>query len=192
MTLIKKLNIDWKSIGLDKWLLMALAGVLLIICSIPSSKDNSEKEKEETASLQNTQSITGSEYAEYMEKRLEKMLGNISGIGKVEVMITLKSSSQKVILMEEPYTKNTTKEEDSQGGKRSEDEISKEQKVIYIKDSSGNETPYVIQEREPEIEGIAIAAQGGGDKVKAAEITSVAEALFSVSAHKISVIEMNE
>lgn len=191
MTAIKKLNIDWKSIGPDKWLLLALAGVLLVLCSIPSSGNSKRKEKETVTSAQ-TYNISGNEYAEYMEKRLEELLQNVAGIGKVEVMITLKSTGQKIVLKEEPYTRNTTKEEDGQGGVRTEEQISEEQRVIYMTDSSGNSIPYVIQEKEPEIEGIAIAAEGGGDKGKAAQITSVAEALFSVSAHKISVVEMNE
>lgn len=192
MTAIKKLNIDWKNIGPDKWLLLALAGVLFVLCSIPSSGGSSKKKKEETVISTETHNITGNEYAEYMENRLENLLQNVAGIGRVEVMITLKSTGQKVVLKEEPYTRSTSKEEDGQGGIRNVEEISEEQRVIYMTDSSGNNIPYVIQEKEPEIAGIAIAAEGGGDKVKAAEITGVAEALFSVSPHKISVIEMNE
>lgn len=188
---MKKINIDWKNIGMDKWLLLALAGVLFIMCSIPTSQ-STKKEKDTTENTTETRDITGQEYAEYMEKRLEKMLHNVAGIGKVEVMITLKSTGEKVVLMEEPYTKNTTSEEDGQGGVRKVEELSEERRVIYITDSAGNSTPYVVQEREPEIEGIAIAAQGGGEKGKAAEITSIAEALFSISPHKISVVEMNE
>lgn len=188
---IKKLNIDWKSIGPDKWLLLALAGVLLIMCSIPSSRSQGKKKEEAKISTE-TASISSKDYTEYMEKRLEELLGNVAGIGRVKVMITLKAGGQKVVLKEEPYTRSTTKEEDAEGGVRNIDEISEEQRVIYMTDPAGNNVPYVIQEKEPEIEGIAIAAEGGGDKVKAAEITGVAESLFSVSPHKISVIEMNE
>ncbi|MEI3340576.1 MAG: hypothetical protein V8R80_12125 [Eubacterium sp.] len=44
---------------------------------------------------------------------------------------------------------------------------------------------------EPEIEGILVVAQGGGNTAVAENISEAAQALFSVEAHKIKVVKMN-
>ena len=43
----------------------------------------------------------------------------------------------------------------------------------------------------PEIEGVIVAAQGGGDGTVEADITSAIEALLGVAAHKIKVMKMS-
>jgi stage III sporulation protein AG len=65
-----------------------------------------------------------------------------------------------------------------------------EEAVVFEEDSEGNTIPYVIKENVPEIEGIAIVAEGGGNSENILKITGVVQALFGVSAHKISVIGM--
>ena len=194
MRQIKKFNIDLKKIGMDKWLLIALAGVLIVMSSIPTSKKgvNTDKTGKNIKETQTQQNMDSREYVDYMEKRLKSMIENIDGIGKAEVMITLKTTGEDVILMEKPYSKSQVTENDDIGGSRTTNELSEEQRVIYITESDGTTVPYVLKEKEPEIEGIAIAAKGGGNKAKAVQIISMPEALFSVSAHKISVVEMNE
>ncbi len=194
MRQIKKFNIDLKKIGMDKWLLIALAGVLIVMSSIPTSKKgvNTDKAGKNIKETQIQQKMDSMEYVDYMEKRLKSMIENIDGIGKAEVMITLKTTGEDVILMEKPYSKSQVTENDDTGGSRTTNELSEEQRVIYITESDGTTVPYVLKEKEPEIEGIAIVAKGGGNKAKAVQIISMTEALFSVSAHKISVVEMNE
>lgn len=194
MRTIKKLNFDIKKIGMDKWLLIALAGVMFVIGSIPISKqdDVNKKKSPDEDETYVQQKMDSKEYASYMEERLKCMIENIDGVGKAKVMITLKSTKEDVILMEKPYSKTQVTENDDTGGNRTTNEISKEQRVIYITESDGTTIPYSIKEKEPEIEGIAIVARGGGDKKKAAVIISMTQALFPVSAHKISVVEMNE
>ena len=64
--------------------------------------------------------------------------------------------------------------------------------VVCEKDANGNEIPYVIKERLPQIEGIAVVAKGGDNPNNSLKITNTLEALFGIEAHKISVIGMNQ
>lgn len=188
---IKKLKFDLKKIGLDKWLLIALAGILLVICSIPSS-DKKKNNVQPTAANDKYNTITEQEYALSMENRLKELLQSIEGIGRVNVMITLKGTGEKIALKEEPYSKSITDESDSQGGVRKSSELTQDQKVIYMTNENGDSVPYIVKQNEPEIEGIAVIAEGGGNSKKAEQIVRIAEALFSISVHKISVVEMND
>ncbi len=46
-------------------------------------------------------------------------------------------------------------------------------------------------ENMPEIEGVVVVAQGGGEPTVVSEITSAIEALLGVPAHKIKVLKMS-
>jgi stage III sporulation protein AG len=58
-------------------------------------------------------------------------------------------------------------------------------------DTSDGNAPFVKRENMPEIEGVIVAAQGGGDGTVEADITSAIEALLGVAAHKIKVMKMS-
>ena len=73
---------------------------------------------------------------------------------------------------------------------RSSEEKSSTSTSIYHDSTNGNE-PYVTMEKMPEIEGIIIVAQGGGDGTVATNITSAVEALLNVPAHKIKILKMS-
>jgi stage III sporulation protein AG len=60
-----------------------------------------------------------------------------------------------------------------------------------VGNGSGENLPYVIQELEPEVKGIAVIAEGGGDPEIIAEIIDAVQVLFNVPAHKVKVMKMN-
>ena len=55
----------------------------------------------------------------------------------------------------------TTTEEDSAGGTRVEKEGETEKTSIYQQREDGSQTPYVSREMLPEVEGVAVIAEGG-------------------------------
>ena len=184
-----------KGIGMDKLLIIAICGVVLVILSMPSSNNKSKTNKKEpqtTADRVSEISVSSSEYAAMLERKLELFLINADGIGNVKVMITLEDYGEKVVLAQKPYSKNEQKDTDSQGGTSTRTEYSQEEQVVYEKDSQGNEIPYIVKNRQPTIKGIAVIAQGGNDAKTVVKITNLIEALFGVSDHKISVIGMSK
>lgn len=185
------MKINWnsiKSFGMDKWILIIFAGMLLVVSSVPKGCNISKKDKsEEKIIIQNTDS-----YEKRTEKRLKKLIEKMDGVTDVDIMITLKSGGEKVILKQQPYSKKNIEEKDSSGGVRKTDEINQSEEVIYYKDENGDEKPYVIKENTPAIEGIVVIGCGLGESKKKSEVISAIEALFPISAHKISVIEKSK
>ena len=178
-----------KNIGMDKLLIIAICGVVLVMLPTGSKSKNKSnsvvKEEKETESIIE---ISEDEYCNNLEKRLENILSGVKGVGNVKVMITFKSTSEKVVLKEISYDKSS---ENGGEGKANVRESYKEQEaVVFKEDSDGNTIPYVIKENVPEIEGIAVVAEGGDNKDIILKITNVVQALFGVSPHKISVIGM--
>ncbi|QHQ62774.1 stage III sporulation protein AG [Anaerocolumna sedimenticola] len=195
----KKLSI--KEIGPARLVILLMAGIFLLVLSFPdmlssenSSKDNTAKQdykvKENT---DNTETDDETEaYINELENRLKKVLAKVEGIGDVDVMITLKGSKEKVILKDGPYTQESMNEVDGEGGNRDSSSISKEDTTVLVNGGNGEGVPYVIQEKEPEVEGVVVIAEGGGNAKIMTEIMEAAQVLFDVPAHKVKVMKMNK
>lgn len=194
----EKKKINWKEwikqIGMDKLIIMLLAGIVLIALSLPGSSKNSSKgEVIKTTEAVTTQINQSDEaYIQALENKLSNALTKVDGIGKVEVMITIKGSKERVINKDTPLEEETVTEEDSTGGKRESSSRKSQEETILVQDENGNNVPYVIQEKEPEIAGVVVIASGGGSQAIINEITDAVEVLFSVPAHKIKVMKMND
>lgn len=183
------LNQIIKNIGMEKLLIIAVCGVVLVILSIPTDKKSGKTDANTTLeTTKNEISLSSDEYCAKLEERLKTLISKIDGVEQVEVMITLKCGSESVVLTEVTYEQNEKKDTGSNGVVSEQQEYKNESTVVYEKDEDGNTIPYVIKENVPQIEGIAVVAKGGDNAENILKITSIAQALFNVEAHKISVI----
>ena len=99
------------------------------------------------------------------------------------MMVTLKSNGQKLI--EKDHSGSTqTQEETSDGNVRKDSESTSEKIGVYEQTADGASVPYVSKELTPEVEGVIVIADGGGDAVVARNLTEAVQALFGVEAHK--------
>lgn len=132
---------------------------------------------------------TAEDYAKELEQRLTKILSEMADVGRVEVMITLKSSRELVVEKETPVSRSATTETDAQGGSRTVNTSEMEENVIYSTDGSSSE-PYVVKSLAPEIEGVLVVAEGAGSGTVNRTVTEIVQALFDVEAHKVKVVKM--
>lgn len=183
----------------ENMLVFALLGILLLVIAIPLEGDKKEqveeKEKKEDDNEEEkiTQEVLQDDNLEYclqLEQRIEELLSQMDGVGKVHAMVTLVSSKELIVEKDEPVSRSTVTESDGSGGTRSTNESSFEYETIYKTDGEGNKIPYVIKKIEPQIQGITVVAQGGGNALVQKNISEVLEALFHVEAHKIKVVKM--
>lgn len=214
----KKMKFDmdkWKDIlkkiTIDKWLLMGAAGIVLILCS-DSCSTNTTKDNDTGYSLSDIQngddssakdggnivssyagagvnSINMDSYVSSLEDKLENILMSVEGAGKVQVMITVKGSATKEVLMEEPYEEKNETKDDGAGGRSDLNEKSHGENVVYTENDSGT-SPFVIAEELPQVEGVAVVAQGGENISVKEKITSIIKALFDIEINKIAVGKM--
>lgn len=190
-------KIKKKKWGKEEWIILILAGVFLLIVFWPESKGKSDEsgEKQTTnanVTLKETSETTDYTYKEQMEKQLEEVLNSIDGIDNVNVMITLQTSEEEVVLRETKSTQETTTEQDSQGGTREIEAVSSEEMVCYGEISGERNGPYITYTIAPKVEGVLIVV--GGDKASSlrTQIVKAVQALFDVESHKVVVIKMKE
>ena len=166
-----------------------MAILLLSIPGLFQSEDNKKEDSVEEVTEVSVQKEIDC-YVENLENRLEKILKKIDGMGDVDVMISVKGTREQVILKDSNVSKDTSTEVAGNGGNRVTSNLDEEHKTMYSKGVDGEESPYIIQELEPEIAGVLILAEGAGDVSRTNEIIEAVEALFSVPIHKIKVIKM--
>ena len=181
----------------ENMIVFVLLGILLLVIAIPvgddktadeiSTKEDEDNKKNE---IHETQTDDNLEYCLQLEARIEELLSSMDGVGEVQAMVTLVTSKELVVEKDEPVTRSTVTEKDGDGGSRSTNESSFDYETIYETDNEGNKIPYVIKQIEPEIQGITVVAQGGGNAIIQKNISEVLEALFHVEAHKIKVVKM--
>lgn len=180
----------------DRLLILLLSGVLLLVITLPVSDGSGESERSGAAGEQSGGVLSGEEdYAEYMERKLKDVLSKVSGVGEVEVMVTLRSTSEKVVEKDEEKESETVTEQDSQGGTRTTSRNSSSGTTVFGEDGSGTSSgqePYVTKELTPTVEGVVVIAQGGDEPVTVQNITEAVQALFNVDTHKIKVMKLNE
>lgn len=171
----------------EQLMMIAAAGVIavgLLISYIPRSPKEKPLEDKQVVSVNSQkEELT---YEELLEKRLETILGQMDGAGKVDVMVTTNASKEKVLASEVVHNTSDTQEVDGSGGTRSTKKLDEQNKVIM---QNGN-TPYVVKETRPQIEGVLVLAEGGDDAGVKESITKAVKSLVSIGENKISVFKM--
>lgn len=183
----------WKRLKKSDWAAIALLGVLLLIIAMPSGSKTAVNKTDnfETVSGTEAEETTEKEdYSAYLENKLERVLAQMEGVGRVTVMITVSDNGESVVEKDASGSSTTTTENDSSGGVRTVTEEQSSETTIYL-ETDGESRPYVQKEKLPSIEGVIVVAEGGGNSRVVSEISEAVEALFSVEAHKIKVVKMS-
>ncbi len=182
-------KIKEKKLKRSDWLILVLAGILILIIALPTDtkgKKQAEEAKENISKENNTMEVSKDE----IEQKLEDILEKIDGAGEVKVMITYQDSGTQVVEKDKNTSANSVEESDSTGGVRSTKEQQLQESTVYEEADAGN-TPFVSKELLPKVEGILIVASGGDNQKVKQNISEAVLALFQVEAHRIKIVKMS-
>lgn len=125
-------------------------------------------------------------YEEDLEQKLGAILKELEGAGETKVMVTTRTSNEQVLAEEVVQVIESTDETDAAGRTKTDNKQDVERKVVM----QDGDTPFIIKENRPEIEGVLVLAEGADNvEVKNAIIQAVASVL-NVPVHKIAVFKM--
>lgn len=188
---------------IEKAVIIAIVGVICLIAgsvifedsfkqkgNTPAVNTTGENKAETSSSLAAAEAgkLTKGEGKSEMEEKLRDILSQIKGAGKVDVMITFVSGSESIPATDVNSSDSSTQEKDKEGGARDIKENSLENSIVY-EESQGVKRPFVVKEILPEVKGVVIVAQGGGDPEVKSNLTKAAQALLEVAAHRIQVFQ---
>lgn len=154
----------WKKYRLAA--LVVLAGVVLMLLPGGTSGEKQETQAaEEGFSLEDT------------ERRMAEVIGAIDGVGRVRVMLTLRSGETLSLA------------EDSSASRGSGGDELQESQVLTVNRGSGRQEVVVTQRMYPVYQGAVVVCQGAGDsRVRLTVIEAVA-VLTGLSSDRISVVK---
>ena len=145
-------------------LVSGLAGMLLLCMSewLPAGQST------QNAAQSSQQSQTATEYEQQLETRLAALIRAMDGAGETVVMVTLDCGEE------------TTYAADTRTEKTSED----------TRSSAAGAQPVVQSVQAPQVRGVAVLCQGGGNAGTQRRITELVSALTGVGASHITVNKM--
>lgn len=175
---LRKYKKIFRHMDKQKWIVCILVGILLLVIAIPvESEENITEQKREKTEKEE---ITTGQYEQQMEQRLEEIIGQMEGVGAVDVMITLEDEGESVVAQDVNRKTDTTEQQEEVRR-----ETSTEESTVFSGD-----IPYETKVKAPQIRGICIVAQGADSSETKVKIYEAVQALFSIEAHKISIVEM--
>lgn len=170
--------------------------ILLIITVIAINmiwtKDE-EQAEEDTPSYkvlasknENSNIIENDEYD--LQTELEDILCKMTGIGKVDVLITYSQTSTVVPMYSETQSSTVTEETDSGGGTRTQESSNVNKEVII----DGNNEAITQTVMLPKVEGAIVIAEGGGNATTKSNIIQAVAAVTGLATYKVQVFEMQK
>ena len=107
----------WKEMlktgGKNRWAVFLLAGLLLLVISLPTGEEKRAPVLQTEAADEKSVS-----QAEELAERLEKVLSRVSGVGKTKVLVTLKSDGKRLVEKD-----STTREDSSESRDQEENTV---------------------------------------------------------------------
>ena len=173
--------------------------LLIVTMLIINAIWKGDNKKDETNTINNTKVLASSENKNNasnssntertMQEELENILSKISGVGKVNVLLTYSQTSTQIPVYNEQNTQNDTEESDTSGGTRKVQEVDSKKEVIY-EEIDGEKTIVTQSIVNPEIKGAIITAEGASSAEVKEIIIQAVEAATGLAVHKIQVFEM--
>lgn len=209
----------WKERKKSDWVVLALVGVLLLVIAVPFSDGKKEGGQTDNGGAFGTRTPVkrtadsvgeeqgqrnggqragagnknmcgeGQAYAVYLEEKLEGVLSQMEGVGRVKVMVTVSDAGESVVEKDVTAGGTVTSESDGAGGNRMISENTKSEQTVYL-EGGGESYPYIQKEKLPTVEGVVVVAEGGGNSVVISNISESVKALLPVEAHRIKVVKM--
>lgn len=188
-TLINKIkeymsNMDNRKFINKLLIILTLTIFLLVLINGSISPKKDKGSKVINPDLKEYNSEVQLDYSMFLEKRLTSILGELDGVGKVNVMITLDDSSEKVPAANTTKSTETTSESDSEGGTR---KIIREDENIQLVNTSGDIV--VLKEINPNIKGVIVVAEGAEDGEVLESIYEAVTTVLGVASNKVQVFK---
>lgn len=168
--LIENLKTDKKMIVM---LILGAVGIVLILLS----EFTSAKPKEKTAENENNSFY---EYESEIETRLSSIITQINGVGRVNVMVTLKSGEENNYAYNETYQ--------NKNGEQSNDR--KEESEYVVIDGERGDECVLLRTDFPQVQGVVVVCDGGDNNTVKNDVTNAVSALLDINTNNISVLKM--
>ncbi len=187
--ILNKVKIYFEKVNNKKFinnLFIILLGaiILLIIVNKFVDKGNQkpkylidDKQKEYVA-------IGEEDYSLYLEEKLSSILSQLKGVGRVDVMITLESTVEKVTANDTTKVSENTIEEDAEGGTR---KMEREDLTVKVVTDGNNDGLLIVKEIKPKVQGVIVMAEGADDPILKESLYEAVKTVLGIKGNKVQI-----
>lgn len=156
--------------------------VIIVGCVLMLLPSNKESVKESDSAAISRSGIIETEFSlKYQEEKLEKLLSEVEGAGKVKVMLTVGTSTEQII------AENI--QESGASAESGETSHEKNTETVTIKEGD-NESPIPLKYIYPEYTGAVVVSEGASEPSVKLALTEAVSSLTGLKTDKISIIKM--
>lgn len=124
--------------------------------------------------------------AREMEGRLEEVLSEVQGAGRVTVRITLVSGPRYDYAIN--VSTNERQVREGSEANRTTEERTREDNLVLVQGGGGQQQPVVVEERQPQVQGVLVVADGAVKPEVQWALTRAVQTLLNVAPHQIEVL----
>lgn len=182
------MNVDFSFLSrIPKWtyVMGALGLVLILSGSFGSKQETKQPETAAETKEISTDRMTISGYERLYEEKLAQILNQIQGVADVTVMVNLESTEEIVLAENVQNQRQTTTENDKQGGNRTITTFNENKQLVMTKGSP--DKPVVLRTIKPHVRGVLVVARGAEQPRVQALIMESVQRVLEVPPHRISI-----
>ncbi|MEW6106264.1 MAG: stage III sporulation protein AG [Bacillota bacterium] len=125
----------------------------------------------------------------YLERRLEEILRQIEGAGRVSVKLTFATGRMYEYAENATREESTTREHDSGGVRRETTEVRTSGEVVTTQErGTGYAVPVVRNVLEPRVQGVLVVSDGARDARVRSALTEAVATVLDIPPHKVAVL----
>lgn len=124
-----------------------------------------------------------------LESRLEDILSTLRGAGRVRVLVTYSTAGERVAATVSTVDESVS--ETSGGAATTRSEQSRQMRQPATVSGEGGQSPIILVEKEPEIRGVIVVAEGAADPAVRLSLQRAVQAVTGIPLSCIEVFEMN-
>ncbi|MEG1875328.1 MAG: hypothetical protein RR022_04510 [Angelakisella sp.] len=164
-----------------------LLGILLLaLTRLP------QMAKPAMAAVEAAQGETAKGYEQQLEQRLEDILGNIAGVGRVQVMVTLESGHRYEYAKQNKESSDRLEDTHDTKSQKTQEKSISEENYVMVDSSGGGKQPLVTNELEPQVKGVVVVCEGGENPVIVAHIVETVKVAVNLASNRIAVSLMRQ
>ena len=173
-----------KKIVSNLFILLLVTIIILIISNIFLDSNKTDEEYDIDNGLSEYNYNIEEDYSDYLEKKLVKILSKFDGVDKIDVMITLEDSVEKIAAANTIKTNESNLENDGEGGTR---EVLREDISVQVITKGNDESLMVVKEIKPTIKGVIVVVGGTDNPILKEIIYEAVKTALGITGNRVQV-----
>ncbi len=163
--------------------LIAFAGIILILLSEWVHFGSSgSKQKVQSDDIQAYENETG--------QRLETIIGRISGVGRVQVLVTAESGVENVYEQDSKSQTDSSRQQSGDGSVQTQASGTNEQNPTVVENIGGGQQALLRVQKQPEVLGVVVVCDGGGSADVQESVVNAVTVALGITSNQVSVNPM--